>query len=61
MAVSWLRLLVAGLPLQRPGFDLGSIHVRFVMGKMILGQVFPRILWFSPVSFIPPVLHYTER
>jgi hypothetical protein len=26
-----------------------------------MGQVFPRVLRFSPVSFIPPVLHYAKR
>jgi hypothetical protein len=34
--------------------------VGFVVEKVALGQVFPRGLRFSPVSFIPPVLHYTE-
>jgi hypothetical protein len=24
-------------------------------------RVFPRVLWFSPVNFIPPVLHYLEK
>jgi hypothetical protein len=31
------------------------------MDKVALGQVFPRVFRFSPVSFIPPVLHYTEK
>jgi hypothetical protein len=57
-AVSWLRRLAAGLPPRRPGFDPGSVHVGFVVDKVALGQVFPRVLRFSPVSFIPPVLHY---
>jgi hypothetical protein len=35
--------------------------VGFVVGKVALGQVFPRVLRFSPVSFIPPVLHYKEK
>ena len=61
VAVPWLRRLVAGLPPQRPGFDPGSVHVGFVVDKVALGQVFPRVLRFSPVSFIPPVLHYLER
>jgi hypothetical protein len=26
-----------------------------------LGQVFPQVLRFPPVSFIPPVLHYMEK
>jgi hypothetical protein len=43
-----------------PGFDPGSVHVGFVVEKVALGQVFPLVLLFSPVRFIPPVLHYTE-
>jgi hypothetical protein len=39
----------------------GSVHVRFVVDKVALRQVFPRVLRFSPVNFIPPVLHYTEK
>jgi hypothetical protein len=36
----------------------GSVHVGFVVDKVALGQVFSRVLRFSPVSFIPPVFHY---
>ena len=39
----------------------GSVHVGFVVEKVALGQVFPRVLRFSPVNFIPPVLHYKEK
>jgi hypothetical protein len=60
MAVPWLRQLVAGLLPRRPGVDPMSVHVGFVVDKAALGQVFPRLLRFSPVNFIPPVLHYTE-
>jgi hypothetical protein len=60
-AVPWLRRLIAGLSPRRPGFDSGSVHVGFVVDKVALGQVFLRVLRFSPVSFIPPVLHYTEK
>jgi hypothetical protein len=35
--------------------------VEFVVDKVALGQVYPRVLRFSPVNFIPPVLHYTEK
>jgi hypothetical protein len=28
---------------------------------MALGQIFSRVLCFSPVNFIPPVLHYLEK
>jgi hypothetical protein len=34
------------------------IHVGFVVDKVALGQVFPRVLRFSPVNFIPPMLNY---
>ena len=60
-AVLWLRRLVAGLPPRRPGFDPGSVLVGFVVDKVALGQVFLRLLRFSSVTFIPPVLHYTEK
>jgi len=46
----WLRRLVAGLSLRMSG----SVHVRFVVGRVALGQVFLRILRHSPVSIIPP-------
>jgi hypothetical protein len=57
LAIQWLRQLVAGLSLQRAGFDPGSFHVGFVVDKVALGQVFLRVLQFSLVNFIPPVLH----
>jgi hypothetical protein len=60
-AVPWLRRLVTGLPPQRPGFDPGSVHVGFVVDEVALGQVSPRVLRFSPVNFITPVLHYFEK
>jgi hypothetical protein len=56
-AVPWLRRLVAGLPPRRPGFDPG-VHVGFVLDKVALGQVFPRVLRFVPVNIIPLVFHY---
>jgi hypothetical protein len=40
-AVPWLRQLFAGLPLRRPVFDPGLVHVGFVVDKVALGQVFP--------------------
>jgi hypothetical protein len=60
-AVPWLTRLVAGLSLLRSGFYPGSGHVGFVVDKVALGQVSPRVLRFFPVSFIPPVLHYTGK
>jgi hypothetical protein len=59
-AVPWLRRLVAGLPPRRRGFDPGSVHVGFVMDKVALGQVFPRVLRFSPEYFgFPLSFHST--
>jgi hypothetical protein len=49
-AVPWFRSLVAGLSPRRPGFAPGSIHVGFVVDKVALGQVFLRVLRFSPVN-----------
>jgi hypothetical protein len=48
-AVPWLRRLVAGLLLRRPGFDPGSVHVGFMVDKVALGQVFLRVVGF-PLS-----------
>jgi hypothetical protein len=44
-----------------PGFDPESVHVGFVVDKVALGQVFPRVLRFSRVNFIPPVFHYLKK
>jgi hypothetical protein len=43
-----------GGPVSIPGQSI-------VVDKVALGQVFPRVLRFSPVNFIPPVLHYLEK
>jgi hypothetical protein len=61
---SWLRRLATGLSLWRPGFDPGSVNVGFVVDKVAVGQAPlppPQVLWFSPVNFIPPVLHYKKN
>ena len=40
----------------------GSVHVRFVVDKVALGHVFPpEYFGFSPVNFIPPLLHYKDE
>jgi hypothetical protein len=49
--------LIAGLSPRRSEFAPGSNHVGFVGNKVALGQVFLRVLLFSPVSIIPPLLH----
>ena len=46
-----VRRLVASLTLQMPGFDPGSVHVKFVVGKVALGQVFLLYLGF-PLSVL---------
>jgi hypothetical protein len=56
LAVPWLRSLVAGLSPRRSGFAPGSINVGFVVDKVALGQVFLRVLRFSPVNIIPSSL-----
>jgi hypothetical protein len=55
-AQAGFRSSVAGLSLRRPGFATGSIHVGFMVDKVALGQVFLRVLRFSPVDIIPPSL-----
>jgi hypothetical protein len=53
MTVPWLRALVVGLSLRRPGFDLRSIRMGFVVDKVALGQVFPACFGFPlSVSFL---------
>jgi hypothetical protein len=40
-----------------PGFAPRPVHVGFVVDKVALGQVFLRVLRFSPVNTIQPLLH----
>jgi hypothetical protein len=44
---------------MKPGFDLGSVHVGFVVDKVEMRQIFfpPEYFGFL-LSFIPPVLRY---
>jgi hypothetical protein len=50
MAVPWLRRLVTGFPLRRPGFEPRSGHVGFVVDKVALVQVFSEYFGF-PCQF----------
>ena len=52
-----LRSSVASLAPPRTGFETRSAHVRFVLDKVALGQVFLPVLRFTPVSIIPSLLH----
>jgi hypothetical protein len=42
-------------------FDTGLVHLEFVVDKVALGQVFSPVFRFSPVNFIPPLLHYSIK
>ena len=53
----WLWRLVTGLSAPRPRFNPGPVRVRFVVGKVTLGQISLHIFRFSPVSVIPPIIH----
>jgi hypothetical protein len=52
VAAPWLRGLAAGLSPRRAGFALGSVHVGFMVEKVILGQIFSEFFGFPlSVSF----------
>jgi hypothetical protein len=55
--VTWIKRIVAGLSSRRAGFAPGSIYVGFVVDKVVLWQVFLRVLRFSPTNIIPPFLN----
>jgi len=42
---------------QREGSNARQLHVGFVCDKAASERVFLQVLWISPVSIIPPVLH----
>ena len=44
-------LHVSGFSTRRPGFDSRSFHVRFMVDKVALGQVFLRVLRFFPCQY----------
>jgi hypothetical protein len=59
--VPWIRRLVTDLSPRWPGFAHGSVHVGFVLDKVVLGHVFLWVLLFylsisfhrgSPYSYI---------
>jgi len=53
----WFTRLDTGQSLRRSGFDLGPVRIRSALDKVALGQVFLRLLPFSPVLIIPPMPH----
>ena len=46
---------------QRPEFHPKSAHVRFMVDKVALGEVFLGVLRFRSVSIIPPMLRARAR
>jgi hypothetical protein len=57
VAVPYLRRLVAGFPLRRPGFDPRSGHVGFVLYKVALWQVFSEYFGFLYQFSFRQMLH----
>jgi len=55
--ILWLWMLGTHLSLQRYGYDSRPVHMGFVVELVENGEVFLQILWFSPVSIIPPLLN----
>jgi hypothetical protein len=53
-AMPWLRRLVTSLLPQRPRFVPGSVHVGFVVDKVVPRQVSLRVLQFYSVNITPP-------
>jgi hypothetical protein len=53
----WSRHLVAGLSLQRPGFNPRLVRMGIVVHGVALGYGFLQVRQFCPVSVIQPMLH----
>jgi hypothetical protein len=49
--------LVAGLPSRRPGFLPRPVHVRFMVDRVVVEEVFLRALLFYPASIIIVLFH----
>jgi hypothetical protein len=52
-----LKRLVAGFPPRGPGFKTGSSHVKFVVDKLTLGQVFSKYFGFPCQSLFHQFIH----
>lgn len=57
LPVTWLRPLDSRLCPGRAGFGPRQVHIRLLLDKMALEQVFLRILRLSTINIILPVLH----
>jgi hypothetical protein len=58
LAAPYLKRLVAGFPTRRPGFELGSGQIGFVVDKVALGQVFSEYFGFPFQSLFHQILHH---
>jgi cytochrome b subunit of formate dehydrogenase len=56
IAVTWLRSLVAGFSLRKPGFSHRSVRVGFVVGKVALGRLLSEFFGFLLSIFFHPEL-----
>ena len=56
-AVPRIRRLVAHHSPRIPGFDPRSVHVRFMVGKVVLDRFSFEDFSFPPFSIITPTLH----
>lgn len=54
--MSCFRRLVARLSPHRLEVDTGLVHVRYAVDKVVPGRDFLKILPFSSISIIPPIL-----
>jgi hypothetical protein len=55
-SVTWLRRLATGISPRRLAFPPKLVHVRFLVDKVALVQVFLRTKGVTPVTVIPPVI-----
>ena len=52
-SVLYLMLFAVGFPLRSPDFEPRSVHLRFLVKKVGVGQVLHRVIQFAPFSVIP--------
>jgi hypothetical protein len=51
------RRLVAGLPTRRSVFSPSPVHMGLLLDRMLLKEIFLRVLQFSLTGITPPMLH----
>ena len=49
----WANVVIG----RKPGFDPSLVRLGFAVDKVVVGQVYLRVLRFFPVNIIPPVVH----